>query len=50
MVKYVGYTDIKAGAVKAKGKDVVLNFEMESDAQALSEVSVVHVKLEGNVR
>lgn len=41
VVKYVGYTDIKAGAVKAKGKDVVLNFEMESDAQTLSEVSVV---------
>ena len=48
VVKYVGYTDIKAGAVKAKGKDVVLNFEMESDAQALSEVSVVARKnLEG---
>lgn len=41
VVKYVGYTDIKTGGVKAKGKDVVLNFEMESDAQALSEVSVV---------
>lgn len=48
VVKYVGYTDIKAGAVKAKGKDVVLNFEMESDAQTLSEVSVVARKnLEG---
>lgn len=48
VVKYVGYTDIKAGAVKAKGKGVVLNFEMESDAQALSEVSVVARKnLEG---
>lgn len=48
VVKYVGYTDIKTGGVKAKGKDVVLNFEMESDAQALSEVSVVARKnLEG---
>ena len=40
-IKYVGYKDIVLNNVKAGNTDVVLNFELESDAQAFSEVSVV---------
>lgn len=47
VVRYVGYTDITARQVKVNG-ETVLDFEMETDAQALSEVSVVAKKnLEG---
>ena len=47
-IKYVGYKDIVVNNVKSGKADVVLNFELESDAQALGEVSVVARKnLEG---
>ena len=47
-IKYVGYKDIVMNNVKTGNADVVLNFELESDAQALGEVSVVARKnLEG---
>lgn len=47
VVRYVGYVDINASQVKIKG-ETVLNFEMDTDAQTLSEVSVVAKKnLEG---
>ena len=47
VVRYVGYVDQTAQQVKVNG-EVVLNFELESDAQALGEVSVVAKKnLEG---
>ena len=47
VVRYVGYVDITARQVKVSG-ETVLNFEMETDAQTLGEVSVVAKKnLEG---
>ncbi|WP_018668763.1 TonB-dependent receptor [Bacteroides gallinarum] len=47
-VKYVGYKDILMDNVRTGKADVILNFELESDAQALGEVSVVARKnLEG---
>ena len=47
-IKYVGYKDIVVNNVKTGKADVILNFELESDAQALGEVSVVARKnLEG---
>ena len=47
-IKYVGYKDIVVNNVKSGKADVILNFELESDAQALGEVSVVARKnLEG---
>lgn len=47
VVRYVGYVDINARQVKVSG-ETVLNFEMETDAQTLGEVSVVAKKnLEG---
>ena len=47
VVRYVGYVDINASQVKISG-ETVLNFEMETDAQTLGEVSVVAKKnLEG---
>ncbi len=47
VVRYVGYVDINASRVKVNG-ETVLNFEMETDAQTLGEVSVVAKKnLEG---
>ena len=47
-IKYVGYKDIVVNNVKSGKADVVLNFELESDAQTLGEVSVVARKnLEG---
>ena len=47
VVRYVGYVDINASQVKVGG-ETVLNFEMETDAQTLGEVSVVAKKnLEG---
>lgn len=46
-VRYIGYKDILLNSVKVKA-ETVLNFELESDAQALGEVSVVAKKnLEG---
>ena len=46
-VRYIGYKDILLNSIKVKAK-TLLNFEMESDAQALGEVSVVAKKnLEG---
>lgn len=46
-VRYIGYKDILLNSVKVKA-ETLLNFEMESDAQALGEVSVVAKKnLEG---
>lgn len=38
-VRYIGYKDILLNSVKVKA-ETVLNFELESDAQALGEVSV----------
>lgn len=47
-IKYVGYKDIIINNVKAGKSDLILNFELESDVQALGEVSVVARKnLEG---
>ena len=47
VVRYVGYVDINASQVKISG-ETILNFEMETDAQTLGEVSVVAKKnLEG---
>lgn len=46
-IKYVGYKDIVVNNVKTGKADVILNFELESDAQALGEVSVVLENLEG---
>ena len=47
-IKYVGYNDIIINNVKAGKSDLILNFELESDAQALGEESVVARKnLEG---
>ena len=47
VVRYVGYVDINASQVKVNG-ETILNFEMETDAQTLGEVSVVAKKnLEG---
>ncbi len=43
MVKYVGYKDISLPGVRVSD-NLSLNFEMESDAQALGEVSVVAKK------
>ncbi len=40
-VKYVGYNDIRLSDVKIGQQGLVMNFELESDAQALGEVSVV---------
>lgn len=46
-VRYIGYKDILLNSIKVKA-ETLLNFEMESDAQALDEVSVVARKnLEG---
>ncbi|KXT49994.1 TonB-dependent receptor [Bacteroides intestinalis] len=46
-VRYIGYKDILLNSIKVKA-ETVLNFELESDAQALGEVSVVAKKnLEG---
>ena len=46
-VRYIGYKDVLLNSVKVKA-ETVLNFEMESDAQTLGEVSVVAKKnLEG---
>lgn len=46
-VKYVGYRDLTSAAIKVNG-ETSLDFEMDSDAQALSEVSVTAKKnLEG---
>ena len=46
-VRYIGYKDILLNNIKVKA-ETLLNFEMESDAQALGEVSVVAKKnLEG---
>lgn len=42
-VRYIGYKDITVDAAKVKG-ETLLNFEMDSDAQALGEVSVVAKK------
>ena len=46
-VRYIGYKDILLNSIKVKA-ETLLNFEMERDAQALGEVSVVAKKnLEG---
>ena len=46
-VRYIGYKDILLNSIKVKA-ETLLNFEMETDAQALGEVSVVAKKnLEG---
>ena len=46
-VRYIGYKDILLNSIKVKA-ETLLNFEMESDAQTLGEVSVVAKKnLEG---
>ena len=43
-VRYVGYVDLRVTDVKVSSTTLNLNFEMESDAQALGEVSVVAKK------
>lgn len=43
-VRYVGYKNIRQGSVKVGNSDMILNFEMETDAQALGEVSIVAQK------
>lgn len=43
-VRYVGYKNIRQGSVKVSNSDMILNFEMETDAQALGEVSIVAQK------
>lgn len=46
-VRYIGYKDILLNSIKVRA-ETLLNFEMESDAQALGEVSIVAKKnLEG---
>lgn len=40
-IRYVGYKDIQTANIKVGKESVTLNLEMESDAQALGEVSVV---------
>lgn len=47
-VRYIGYKDIQMNGVRVGRGELVLNFEMESDAQTLGEVSVTAKKnLEG---
>ena len=41
IVKYVGYKEVNLPSVKIDNEHKVLNFELESDAQALGEVAVV---------
>ena len=41
IVKYVGYKEVNLPSVKIDNEPKVLNFELESDAQALGEVAVV---------
>lgn len=43
-IKYIGYKDIMMKNIKVGKSELVFNFEMESDAQALGEVSVVAKK------
>lgn len=43
-VRYVGYKNIRQGSVKVSNSDMILNFEMETDAQALGKVSIVAQK------
>ena len=43
-VRYIGYKDILLNSIKVKA-ETLLNFEMESDAQALGAVSVVAKKI-----
>lgn len=46
-VKYIGYKDLILSAIKVDG-EILLNFEMDSDAQTLNEVAVTAKKnLEG---
>ena len=40
-VKYIGYKDIQIDNIKIGKESMVMNFELESDAQALGEVAVV---------
>ena len=47
-IKYVGYKDITINNIKVSKADQVLNFEMESDAQALGEVSVTAAAKKNN--
>ena len=48
LIRYVGYKDIRMDNIQAGNTELVLNFEMESDAQTLGEVSVIAKKnLEG---
>ena len=47
-IRYVGYKDVELASIKVGSEPVVLNIAMESDAQALGEVSVTARKnLEG---
>ena len=47
-VKYIGYKDITMPGVKVTKAGITLNFEMESDAQSLGEVSVTAVAKKNN--
>ena len=48
LIRYVGYKDIRMDNIQAGNTEIVLNFEMESDAQTLGEVSIIAKKnLEG---
>lgn len=47
-IKYVGYKDITINNIKVDKTDQILNFEMESDAQTLGEVSVTAAARKNN--
>lgn len=47
-IRYVGYKDMKTTDIKVGKEPVSLNFEMESDAQALGEVSVTATAKKNN--
>ena len=41
LVKYIGYKDQEAKGINLKGDELIINFALDSDAQALGEVAVV---------
>lgn len=47
-IRYVGYKDAQTASIKVGKETVTLNFELESDAQALGEVSVTATAKKNN--
>ncbi len=47
-IRYVGYKDIRLADIRSGREEVILNIEMESDAQQLGEVSVTAVAKKNN--